>query len=92
MTPKPNQAIEWPLASAELTTTGGAPERYIRINITKNTKGYSYETTVSLRWTVGIHLHEQALRNLLFQSDQLARAEIADRETRDALQAREESK
>lgn len=27
-----------------------SPECYVRINVSKTTTGYSYETTVSLRW------------------------------------------
>lgn len=65
-----------------------SPERYIRINITRNTKGYQAETTVSLRWTgeddgsadeVGAELEKLNRR-----ADDEARVEIARREELDA--------
>jgi hypothetical protein len=67
----------------ELTAIGGAPERYVRINVEKNTKGYQYETTISLRWTDGDFDAEQALIDLLAQSDALARHEIIQRQQAD---------
>jgi len=67
----------------ELTAIGGAPEKYVRINIEKNTKGYQYETTVSVRWTDGELDAEQAIVDLLAQSDAMARQEIRQREDAD---------
>ena len=79
MTPRPT-----PLQSQELTAIGGAPEKYVRINLTKGAKGnYSYETTISLRWTGDELDAEQALVDLLAQSDALARQEIRQREEAD---------
>ena len=59
------------------------PERYVRINITKNSKGYSHETTVSLRWSEGAD-ESAAVGALLRLADGEARAEIARRERIDA--------
>jgi hypothetical protein len=66
--------------SVELTAVATAPERYTRIAITKNTKGYSYETTVSLRWAEGEVDPQEELRVLLRQADHQARMEMARRE------------
>ena len=72
--------------SQELTAIGGAPEKYVRIQLTKGAKGnYTYETTVSLRWTgMGQDDAEQVLAGLLAQSDALARHEIRQREQEDS--------
>jgi len=78
MEPRPTQP-----QSQELTAIGGAPEKYVRINIEKNTKGYQYETTVSVRWTDGELDAEQAIVDLLAQSDAMARQEIRQREDAD---------
>ena len=87
----------------ELTTQTTGPEAYIRINVTKTTKGYGHETTVSLRWenTVvndeflalrngGVDGPEPAavlLQQLLQLSDELAREEIARRQAEDEGQS-----
>lgn len=60
-----------------------AVERYVRINITKNTKGYSYETTISLRWTGDID-RDFELDRLNVEADNEARAEIKRRQGLDA--------
>lgn len=70
----------------ETTLTSG-PERYVRINISQNSKGFTYETTVSLRWpeeqtTTGAWW--DALDNMLDASRLLAEQEIAKREAGDA--------
>lgn len=65
-------------------TTSTSPERSIRINITKNTKGYSYETSVSLRWTGEDFDEVDELATLLRTSDERARREIVEREELDA--------
>ena len=39
----------------EPTVTANGPELYVRINITKQAKGYVPETTVSARWIDLIH-------------------------------------
>jgi hypothetical protein len=62
------------------------PERYVRINITKQAKGYVYETTVSLRWD-DQETNENAdseLCRLSEMADFEARGEIARREALDA--------
>jgi hypothetical protein len=56
------------------------PEEYIRIQITKNTRGYSYETSVSLRDRTN---GPERLRDLLFVADAEARDEISRREALD---------
>jgi capsule polysaccharide export protein KpsE/RkpR len=56
------------------------PEEYIRIQITKNTRGYSYETSVSLRDRT---IEPERLRDLLFVADAEARDEISRREALD---------
>jgi hypothetical protein len=56
------------------------PEEYIRIQITKNTHGYSYETSVSLRDRT---IEPERLRDLLFVADAEARDEISRREALD---------
>ena len=61
-----------------MTEATAAPEGYIRINITKNSKGYSHETTVSLRWTSGDY--KTAIAAMLRESDILARNEIEERQ------------
>lgn len=67
-----------------ITETTKSPERYIRINITKNSKGYTYETTVSLRWEyIGTVDPAYLLDQLNREADQLARLDIARREALD---------
>lgn len=79
MEPRPTPA----LFSTELAAIGESPERYVRIAVTKNTKGFSYETTVSLRWTSNLTEGAEELQSLLQLSDGLAREEIANREALD---------
>ena len=61
--------------------TSDAPERYVRIMVTKNTKGYQGETTVSIR---GTNWGADSLIDLLMGSDEMLREEIARREALDA--------
>jgi hypothetical protein len=71
--------------TATLTSEWKAdPEHYIRINISRNTKGYSAETTVSVRWVGTPDEQADALRELLHQADTLAREEVALRKIEDA--------
>jgi len=70
------------LAQEMIADASFPPERYIRINITKNSKGYSHETTVSLKWS-GDDGYPEQLAVMLRDADGLARAEIAEREQRD---------
>lgn len=59
------------------------PERYVRINISQNSKGFTYETTVSLRWTGEQMTGEEArveLERLGQDARVLAQDEIARRE------------
>jgi hypothetical protein len=60
-----------------------SPERYVRINITKNSKGYQAETTVSLRWSGDETAYTTVLDDLNREANALARLEIARRETLD---------
>ena len=60
-----------------------APETYVRINVTKQSKGYVHESTVSLRGNDRQMDMEQGLADLLRMSDTLARDEIARREALD---------
>lgn len=59
-----------------------SPESYIRINIAQNSKGFTYETTVSHRWDGHTEDGEwwDTLDNLLASSRLLALAEIKQRE------------
>lgn len=59
------------------------PERYVRIQITKNTKGYAGESTVSLR---GESWGWDDLQKMLQQADRLMREEIARRERIDSVE------
>ena len=74
----------------EVTANQPPIERYVRIAITKNTKGYSYESTVSLRWTGEIAAHLE-LDDLNRTADKLARLEIARREDLDNWKANVEA-
>lgn len=67
----------------EQTETHTSPERYCRIAITKNSKGYSHETTVSLRWSGDDFDYIGELNHLNGTADLLAREEIAAREADD---------
>ena len=68
-----------PLVESTVT----APETYVRINVTKQSKGYVHESTVSLRGNDRQMDMEQGLADLLRMSDTLARDEIARREALD---------
>ena len=83
--------MTWPndLASANLSEMRGettAPELYIRTQITKNTKGYSYETTASVKWVGTIHEGEAMLAELLGRADTVCRQEIDHREALDTME------
>lgn len=70
-----------PITVYEMNTT---PEIYLRVNITKNTKGYNAETTASVRTTGSEAAACELLSNLLASADTIARTEIAARERVDA--------
>lgn len=57
------------------------PERYVRIAITKNTKGYQHETTVSIRGCISVDEIRRELQALNGAAYDAAREEIATRET-----------
>jgi len=59
------------------------PEIYARINVTKNAKGYSSETTVSVRGELDIDQFRFRLRELNRLAREEAMAEIACREAID---------
>ncbi|MCC6596966.1 MAG: hypothetical protein IT477_10700 [Rhodanobacteraceae bacterium] len=70
-------------------------QRRVRILITKNSKGYSHETTVEYCWNgdPGERFNDDQigiLKTLLTDADELARTEIADRERADARAQAEE--
>lgn len=60
-----------------------SPEKYVRIAITKNTKGYQSETTVSLKWDGDTTAYTATLADLNREADALARLEIRHRELAD---------
>jgi hypothetical protein len=71
-----------------------APEFYVRVNIAKNSKGYTHETTVSMRWSgdweeVPVdgesYLTPFVLGNLHRMADESARKEIKRRESLDEV-------
>jgi hypothetical protein len=66
-----------------METKNTSPEKYIRINITKNSKGYQSETTVSLRWDGDTTAYTAILDDLNREADALARLEIRHREMAD---------
>lgn len=59
------------------------PEQYMRINITRNTRGYQGETTVSIR---GDAWEFADMESLLQESDRMLREEIARREAVDRFE------
>ena len=73
------------MTDTQQTATSMAPEKYVRINITKNTKGYGYETTISVRWQDGDEI--QLAADLLASADIVAREEMERREALDAGEA-----
>jgi hypothetical protein len=68
------------LASLSQKTGMRSPEKYVRIAITKNSKGYQSETTVSLRWDGDTTAYTAILSDLNREADALARLEIRHRE------------
>jgi hypothetical protein len=64
-------------------TTKTSPEKYVRIAITKNSKGFSYDTTVSLKWDGDTTVYTAILADLNREADALARLEIRQRELAD---------
>lgn len=62
---------------------GGSPLAHVRINITRNTKGYSFETTVSVD-SDDLDAVRRETAHLLRDADAIARHEIAEREWLDA--------
>jgi hypothetical protein len=77
-----DQSHGLPALSAIKTMTV-APARHVRIQITKNSKGYQHETTVSLDWMDDELDWRSALAEMNRNADQLARAEIGQREAAD---------
>jgi len=74
-------SLESSVVFGEVRSSEPPPERYIRVNVTKNANGYQYETTASVTWSDGDGVSE--LEQLLQESDRLARQEIARRELTD---------
>lgn len=69
----------------ELTVTDAEPEKYVRIAITKNSRGYSFESTISLRWSGDDVAYTAILADLNQEADALARLEIVRRQVADRL-------
>jgi len=63
------------------------PRRYIRVAVTKNTKGYSYETTVSLEWRGSLNVGAAMLGGMLREADDLGREEVVIRKRLDSVDA-----
>lgn len=63
--------------------TGGSPLAHLRINITKNSRGYGFETTVSVD-SDDLDAVRREAAHLLRDADAIARHEIAEREFLDA--------
>jgi hypothetical protein len=78
------------VSTNELAVERADAEKYIRINIAKNSKGYTYETTVSLRWSDEDCPYVDELGELNRDAATLARAEIGRREKADARASAQE--
>lgn len=65
------------------TVTSNDPRSRVRVNVTKNTKGYQHETTAEVEWAGPLTVGEELLARLLRRSDELAREEIARRMSED---------
>ena len=66
-----------------LTEVGPDANYRIRINVTKNTKGYQYETTVEVAWSGEEHAGIDPLTRLCAAADMVARREVENRELLD---------
>ncbi len=63
-----------------------SPRYHMRVQVTKNTKGYSYETSVSVEGDDGETVALSA-KQLLIDADTIARQEIERRERLDGVVA-----
>lgn len=66
-----------------LTEVGPDANYRIRINVTKNTKGYQYETTVEVAWSGEEHAGIDPMTRLCAAADMVARREVENRELLD---------
>lgn len=64
------------------------PRYRLRVNITKNTKGYQHETTAEVEWSGSTSIGQELVARLLREADVTARAEIRLREQADADERR----
>lgn len=74
-----------PVETGGYITADIEPERYVRVLISKNSKGYTHETTVSIRGGISLVQVREELDALLTISYEQVSAEIAQRE---AIEAR----
>ena len=70
-------------------TQGYTVERYVRVNVTKNTKGWNTDTTVSVTSTAPQKVLEMELRDLLILAADLSEQEI-QRQKLEALESYED--
>ena len=70
-------------------TQGHTVERYVRVNVTKNTKGYNTDVTVSVTTTGNREAIERELSSLLVLADDVAQEEIR-RQQIEALESYED--
>jgi hypothetical protein len=70
-----------PVAAA--VEKGGESESYVRVNITKQSKGFVYETTVTVQGNFTRDEIERRLQDMLAMSGRVARLEIQNRENAD---------
>lgn len=67
--------------------TESEPERYCRIAITRNTKGFTYETTISIQGAISLDQVKRELADLNSAAHVAARQEIAMREATETASA-----
>lgn len=67
----------------EVMDTTSTPEVYLRVQITKNSKGYTHETTASVRGDIPTVAAGEIVSVLLARGDGEARDEIKRREALD---------
>jgi len=67
-------------------TRDAAPELYLRVNIAQDTKGYTVDTTASVRGACTVEESERLVRELLSAGDTVGRDEVAGRKRLDGAQ------
>jgi hypothetical protein len=76
-------APEAPEVWQNLTVFEQEPKLYVRVNIDKNTKGYTSESTVSVEGTISHEEMAERVSRLLRETDEVIRAEISRRKNVD---------